>query len=249
MLFLGDSFTEGNGVLREQTFVSLVENALERRPLVARVELLNLGRGGWDTERELQAFERFLATGFEIDAVVLVYFINDATGMNSTPRLIADLHDFVSSRSGPLNRISRVYDFFDYRFRLRRMTEVTLHNYRVSFLGDEQAVLQWERSKTALAEVARVCESRGYPLGVVLFPVLFQLDEEHGLNAIYELIEQACRALDLPFLNLLPAFCGQDDRSLWVSPQDAHPNAHGHALAAAPIEDFLVRHILPASRR
>lgn len=239
VLVLGDSFTEGMQVPRDALFTEVVERSLTER-LERRIELVNLAKGGWGTVNELDALERWLEAGADPDAVLLVYFVNDATALESNPVLVEDLHRTLAQRGGALSRVSAAWDWMDWVVRKRRVARVTLRDYRASFEGDERSQHQWRRSRRALAEMAELSREREFRFGVVLFPVLAQLDGDHGLTDLYALVEEHCRGLGVPYRCLLDAFRGRDALSLWISPVNAHPNARGHAIAAGAVEEFLV---------
>ena len=85
-----------------------------------------------------------------------------------------------------------------------------------------------------------------FKLGVVLFPVLAELNPDHQLIDLYERVGEYCAELGIPYRSLLPAFMGYDAQELWVSPSNAHANAQGHAIAASAIESFLIEeHLVP----
>ena len=47
----------------------------------------------------------------------------------------------------------------------------------------------------------------------------------------------------LPYLDLLPTVTGQTPETLWVSLEDAHPNAKAFALFSEAIADWVSGHI------
>jgi len=236
---LGDSFTAGMRVPLEDLFVKRVERSLNQRAGGRRrYEILNLAQPNWDTRDELEAFRR---TGlpYQPDAVFVVFFVNDATGLDSNPLIVQRMHEEIYRREGRLNRLSRVYDWVDWQRRKRSVSRRTIESYRASFFDDEQQE-QWRESREALIELRDLARERGLPLGVVIFPMLVRLHEGHELADVYQLVADTCEELGIPVLNLLPAFLGRDEHSLWVSATNAHPNSAGNALAAGPIEAFLI---------
>jgi len=202
---------------------------------------MNVARGGWGTLTQFKTLRNLVDNGYAPDAVVVVFFVNDATHLDSNPRLMESMAQRVWQRDGWLNRVSRAYDYLDYRRRRRAVTAATVEDYRRSFLGETSAQRQWERSRKALAAMKRLADEHGFRLGLVLFPVLVELHADHGLRDVYAEVEAACAELDVPYHSLLPAFFGRDGPSLWVSPVDAHPNAEANGLVVPPLEAFLVR--------
>jgi len=74
ILFLGDSFTYGQGVNDEDTFVHLTEKNLTSDTF--SVEAINAGNQGKGTDYALRAFQIYGPT-FKPDFTVLVFFSND----------------------------------------------------------------------------------------------------------------------------------------------------------------------------
>lgn len=240
VLALGDSFTMGRRVHREDLFVKRVERGLNRRAQGRRrYEVYNLSDAGWDTQDELDAL-RDVGLDYAPDAVLVVFFLNDATGLDSNPEIVRAMHDHVNVRDGWLNRVSRAWDYVDHWRRKRDVARRTFADYRASFRGSPEARAQWERSRAALAELAALADEHDFRLGLVVFPVLLRLSGGHGLEDLYAEVETACAELGIPTLNLLSTFEGLEPRSLWIGPMNAHPNARANELAAAPIEAFLV---------
>jgi len=238
---LGDSFTEGKRVAREELFTERIEASLNERAGPGRhYELLNVAHAGWGTTNELEALEALLAAQVVPDSVLLVYFVNDATALESNPILVEALEERERRGTSVLARWSRAWAWFEWRLGARELTELTLADYRAAFDESPRAGAQWKRSKDALRALRDLARQYGFPFGVVLFPVLAQLDDSHELTDVYEQVEACCRSLGVPYRSLLPAFLGHRAQDLWVSPRNAHANAEGHAIAARAIEDFLI---------
>jgi lysophospholipase L1-like esterase len=81
--------------------------------------------------------------------------------------------------------------------------------------------------------MAAACRARGVPLVAALLPELHATGAEYPFEAEHRLLESMARARGIPLIDLrraLPA--GGDPRRLWVSADDAHPNAEAHAAYA-----------------
>ena len=79
----------------------------------------------------------------------------------------------------------------------------------------------------------------GIPVGLVVFPVLVELNKDYPFREVEELILRFGRENGLPAHDLLPAFLGQNAPDLWVSHFDQHPNEKGHLLAADSMFPFI----------
>jgi lysophospholipase L1-like esterase len=223
IIFLGDSLTLGWGVEQEQTFEHLLEAQLnEIRP----TEIINLGVGNYNTTQEVHLFID-KGVKYQPDQVVLFYFINDAEPVPQKSRFPGLGHSrlvtFYWSRLKALHaRLSPGTGFAEYYSAL----------YRDGSEG-------WARSQAALLELKQLSRTDGFELEVVLLPELHDLVDypfrkEHALVMDF-LSENGIRALDLA-----PQFANEHDpHSLWVSLDDAHPNARAHRLIADYSLDFI----------
>ena len=236
ILFVGDSFTYGRGVEESRIFASVAGARLSADG--RSVEVLNISKPGWDTADEVDALEK---TGlrYHPDLVVLVFFLNDATHLDSNPVIAWRMNRELWNRPGTLNRISRLYDTLDYTLRKRRITEETLRDYRESYLGSGNATQGWERCRAAFERGRDLCAANGARMAVVIFPMLVRLGPDYPFRDIHEQVVAACRELGLPVLDLLGAFEGRDGPSLWLSPDNSHPGTEGHAIAGEAIAAFL----------
>jgi hypothetical protein len=76
LLMLGDSFTEGNGVEREQTFSALIQALLDRDGLGARWQVVNAGIGSYSPLLEY-LYLRNGGLDFQPNVVVLNFDLSD----------------------------------------------------------------------------------------------------------------------------------------------------------------------------
>ena len=224
VMFLGDSLTLGWGVAKEDTFEHLLERDLDQR---SPTEVINLGVGNYNTTQELHLF---LDKGLEYDPdlVVLFYFINDAEPVPQR------------SRFPGLGRL-RVATFYWSRTRELRSRlsggGPSFQEYYSALYADDAA--GWVRSREALATLARTSREHGFDFRVVLLPELHGLDP-YLFSAEHALVVGALRELGVPALDLAPHFEGEKDPlALWVSLDDAHPNARAHRLIANYSLEFI----------
>jgi len=237
VLFLGDSFTYGKGIEEKGIFASVAGERLGEA-LNRKVEVLNLSRPGWDTVDEIDALEK---TGlrYRPDLVVLVFFLNDATHLDSNPVIAWRMNREIWNRDGALNRVSRLYDTLDYVLRKKRVTEETIRDYRESYMGDAETTGRWERCQKAFERGRDLCAASGAKMAVVIFPMLIRLGPDYPFRDVHEQVRATCERLGLPVLDLLASFEGRDGPSLWISPENSHPGKEGHATAGRAIAVFL----------
>jgi lysophospholipase L1-like esterase len=223
LIFLGDSLTLGWGVEKQQTFEHRLEQQLSREQ---PTEVINLGVGNYNTTQEVHLF---LAKGlrYRPDQVVLFYFINDAEPVPQR------------SRFPGLGR-TRVVTFFWSRIKALISQLSDAPGYREFYASlYREGSPGWARSRESLTLLRDVAREEGFDLRVVLLPELHELDP-YAFEREHALVADFVRGLGVPVLDLAPAFRGQDPQSLWVSRDDAHPNARAHGLIADYTRDFLL---------
>jgi hypothetical protein len=75
---------------------------------------------------------------------------------------------------------------------------------------------------------------------VVLIPDSVQLDDSH-MQAVNRFVEQACREIGVPFVDVTPALEAEEDhRSLYLFPLDAHNSPKGLRLIAQTIANKII---------
>jgi hypothetical protein len=239
LIVLGDSFTMGEWVPLEELFVTRLERALNESPGARPAEVISLALGGMDTRQEVTLLRR-QGLAYAPDAVLLVFFVNDATNLDSNPAVVRRLAAELEQRRPPLGGWSVALDRLHEWWVRRRVTRTMLRDYRDSFFGSPDQQLQWERCKKALAGLKRLSIEHRFAVGVAIFPLLLDLSDGHPLRGVYREVARTCEQLGIPAVDLFDVFRGQQAESLWVAPRDSHPNARANALVVPALERFVV---------
>ncbi len=234
VLFVGDSFTFGEGVRDGDTFVAAVGRAVATD--AGPVAVLNAGVPGYGTFEEALRLPALLER-FRPRVVVVVVTPNDAIHVSASREQGDDLLRY-GDRDDDGLRLAAL---------LRRVAgsaarERETERWYLSYYTGEQSAA-WRRMRVGLREMHAMASRAGASFAVVYFPLLHRL-EDGPLDPIRDLVRDACAADDVPFLDLGEAFVGLAGRDLWVHPADHHPNARAHAAAARAMTPF-VRHLMP----
>ncbi len=227
LVFLGDSLTFGWGVPQDETFAALLERRLSES---APTEVLNFGIGNYNTSQETALFlEKGLA--YRPDEVVVFYFVNDA---EPTPKM---------SPWWWLARL-RITTFYWSRIKAlwaRLFPGKTYREYYAGLYADDQP--GWAETKRAFLALAEACREHGIKLRAVILPELHSLDP-YPFGREHEMVAEFLRAHGIPVLDLAPAFRDvAEPHSLWVSLDDAHPNARAHRMIADLTLPFLAEEV------
>jgi lysophospholipase L1-like esterase len=230
IIFLGDSFTFGTGVRLEDTFVKQVERLLNQAGAAREYQAINFGVPGYDTREEVLLLEH-KCPKFSPDLVVIVMFLNDGHGGYSDEVFNVDVDE-----ADALARISRIYRALRLAARRGDAEQELIESWSSSFRDDSPS---WAGIRKALKRAADLSREGEFDLAVVIFPVMYWLDESYPFQDAHATIAAYVESLGLPVLDLFPAFRGEDGPSLWVHASNQHPNERGHAIAGRAISEFL----------
>jgi lysophospholipase L1-like esterase len=239
---LGDSFTWGDKIAEvDSAWPGQLELLLSRGSSMPW-EVFNLGQRGWTTANEAEMLRR-LGWQLDPDVVVWQFFVNDTyasqpnfgrDGEQWRRLLPARLREHAAGRSVTLYLLERVVN------QSQRGADA-MAMYGPLF---DPAFPGWRQFEAALAEVADSATARRTPVVFVLWPAYVPgswTAESYPLRALYQQVGAAARRAGLRVLDLTPFYAeaGGEWRRWWALPWDSHPNAEGHALAAAAIARYI----------
>jgi lysophospholipase L1-like esterase len=252
IVMLGDSITKGTGVELGKTFSDRLEDMLNRKISALkpglRYEVMNFGVGGYNIESEIETLKVY-ALKYDPDVVVLNYFFNDNEEYSFNYWFFLDKND---STPAEKNLVYQYYLKSD-SFNLQR---ILLHSHLYTFcLVRVYNVLRlWANVKSdhsnrragviqeKLKELKELSRTKKFKVLVCMHPTLNYDTVKSDPN--YDATARAAQALDLPCLDLSRAYRerSSDPGVFLLDPGDkAHPNAAGHNLIAAAIQDELER--------
>ncbi len=251
ILGIGDSFTFGEGVKEEDTFLSRLQSHLSAQNPDKAFEVINAGTSGYNTQDEVISLtNRWIK--LTPDLVILTFTMNDG---------YAD-DEFADSALGPL-----IMGLQDGRTRLpgqgaestsklltwglnlierkknsNKIIDIYLSQYTNKPLLEGY---DWENSKKNFEAANNAIEAVKGRLIIVIFPELFRLNDHYPFQKIHEKVSAEAKRQGIPVLDLLPFFQSYKSEDLWVHPTDHHPNEVAHGIAAQAIFDFVTKNIKP----
>jgi len=229
---VGDSFTWGAGIERNERFSNLLEQFLG-----SRYEVFNFGVPGNNMPQHLAVLDTALTV--QPDFVLLQLYINDfETQYMQRPHSYPLLPE---SLNGRLSQSSLVYDLLQDKWtELQQafgISEGYVH-YMDRNLRDENGLSRRESFGNLKAFFERT-HAAGIGVGAVLFPETDALGpngSQYPFKYLHDGVRQACIDERVQCLDLLPLFSTfRDPRAAWVSAFDAHPNAMANRRAAYEI--------------
>ena len=238
VVFVGDSFTEAQGVEEKKSLVRLVEGAL--RQDASTLEVWNLGVRGHDFPDLENLFEA--ALDLSPDVVLFSMILNDGDRDQQLTRNWPRLNDWIMVRQenpGWLPRYSHLAAFVADRYAQYQVSRDTTAWYRALYSDENRD--GWMRTRAAISRIERRCRERGARFGIALWPLLVGLETgaQYPFEAAHAQIRKGIERSGIPFLDLLKDLQGRDSASLWVHPSDLHPNEIAQALVTPSVTDFV----------
>jgi len=264
---LGDSVAFGQELPQDRTLASQLEAQLEAAGLA--VEVVNLGVPGYDTVSAVRLFES-LGLGLGPRAVVLALSLNDHDVTPQYSPFGILVRKELERRAPELTDHSEFLTLLRWTWRwmrgelavqMMRASEArhegppgappafvnapavvaSVRDQRLAFYRDPPAAY-WDRMRAALAQLGRVCDAHGLALVVAIFPESYQIGTGAPDLVPQRRLADACREAGIPCLDLQPAFARAGG---FLFHDVSHPNAAGHAVAAAEIAGALRPRLAP----
>ena len=258
---LGDSFTFGMGVELAQTFTKQLQSQLSGQG--DSVDVLNFGVIGYQLWQYLELLDRRVP-GHDVNLVIVALFMDDIISPLPPETLIAR-NPFAEQRSDKFDRLylwnmlRNISTRLDTRYRYQRGHDYLLGiQERKAYIGGRKADHSYYKAQTgqldgtiyadlgtAIRRLANWSRQHHIPLLAALIPDASQLNEPDRQDVNRRLAD-LMEAVNLPFLDLTPAFEAQrDPQSLFLFPLDAHTSPQGHRLIARQLADHdLVRSVV-----
>ena len=173
------------------------------------------------------------------DAVFAIFFLRCGTSLPTSLKFNKRLIRPIQERyeAFPLQN-SALATFIYQRIAWRDYTTAFEQRLRASYLGTNEDQAVWLEQQVHLSNIAKRCRSRSIPFLLVIFPLLIDLDD-YDFHDVEAEIERFAQSADIPTRSLTPSFLGKDAPTLWVAPNNQHPNELGHQIAADGLRPYL----------
>ena len=163
------------------------------------VDVINGGIPGSLTQDWLDLWFR-VGDRFDPDVVLVVFFLRDGTQMRSIPGFFGRIRKEITNR----NRRSSLYQkSFLYRLLRDRIDQASIttsytRRFQESFVGDWEQTREWRAAKRNLLQIRGLAERRSAVVGLVIFPMLVELNEDNPFRVICDEIEAFANDSKIP---------------------------------------------------
>ena len=236
LLFLGDSFTYGQGIpnVRDR-FTNLLRARLDRDAKTRdKYVVSNLSMPGTDFAWTEALLQQLFADQRRVDVAIHVMCLNDIEIFHQ--QFMAFNEELDVLRNCPPTFLLRETYFLNWvYFRCLVLTRRDVRNY-YSFVKDYYAGPAWTRLLKMLDHISDLCRKNDSRFVLVIFPFLHNLGPDYPFQEAHEQIMAACRERDIVCLDLLPVLRAQADKGLMVNSFDAHPNERAQRIVAEELQ-------------
>lgn len=203
------------------------------------MRVINLGIPGYNTAQATASL-REISSKISVDAVLLGYHLNDiqepytfsAEDSGGIPGMLFGLREHLHVLRVIMPQAARLARAIGWD--LKTTSSVEIDHY----VGNSQA---WQKNKQNLLDLAALAHELDAKLAVVVLPYIIQLNDRHPPRPAYDEIVSFLESEGIPAVSAFDYFMGMNERGLWVSMFDGHPNAEGHQIMASAATDLLGR--------
>ena len=248
ILGLGDSFTFGQEVPREKTFLKKLEKRLNESGGI-KYEVINMGMRGHNTVQELELFQKE-GIKYHPDLVLLNFVINDPEVTDYQRRYRRVRLIPWPALDSHLTMKSNLYFLAKKRLNnfLARHHLIDNYNEYCFKLFSPDTNKYWPDFVNALQRFSELSREHNVPvIFVFLTNVASVRNGEYRYRSAHETVMQVVESL-FPVIELYPRFLelNMNSDELSISPHDGHPNSFSHTIFSDGIyEALLTMRLLP----
>lgn len=244
ILLLGDSFTFGHGIADGRNrFGDIIERRLNAvTPGGPHFHVYNAATEGSNPGVWLESLRTLLPV-YNPQSVIAVFFLRDGTGLGTSFVFFKSVFQlFTSQVAGRLwYRASSIGKWIGDLGVKRRFSEYYIRLMKAPYVGRRSQRQFWLMQQRYLLAIRDACRRNGADFRLVIFPMLFGLESGYQFRDVEDEIARFAREAGIPVFSLTPSFLGKRSRSLWISPNDQHPNELGNRIAADALYPYLKR--------
>lgn len=231
VLVVGSSITMGWGVEYDSVFTQRWEKKLNEGQDSIYYNIYNSGIGNYNTQKEEILFN-YNFDDVKPDEVILHYYLNDAEILPS-------------GNSNFFVRNSYLCAFLYVRIK----QFAVMSNQKYSSLGEYYLNLYqedsqgWKEARQAIEKMAKTCDEAGVKFTVVVQPDLHDVNSGSNQEKCHAIINKFLNDKGIANIDLFKSFQTQigsaHPTSIWVNPDDSHPNDFGHqVIYKALLEEY-----------
>lgn len=229
VLVIGDSYTEGAGVPRDQRFTNLLEERLRKSHSGA--EVYNAGACGLDTFGEADVLDR-IGDKIQPDIVVVGYCLNDSEG-EAQPVTAAPpvLDPFM---------LGTVQSYAWYRWTVvRNKFDPQILSYSDKLFTDHAPSSPgWQRVLKGMDRIASWCDQRRVRRVMIVFPCFFPGADRH--RQLMDQVVAAASGRGFETRSTLDDFDGRWGQ-MSVSDIDWHPGPSAQPIIARKLAEMIAK--------
>ncbi len=255
LVILGDSVLNGHGVKMEEVWAKQLEYRLNEGGGTPHFEVIMLAIGALNTKQEAHLLE-VEGMKYDPDLILVGYVLNDpepgmsSQGARERREHMGAFHKFkqMLKLSSVVFHSVRLIDSLIWRLQVAIGRNDSSHYIDRDYFGVlHESDEQWADVVAAFGKIRELADPECTPVGLVIFPVIFQLDN-YPWEDVHSQVREAAAAVGFRVLDLLETYRAYPEADTRIGRGDhVHPNALGHRIAGDAVAKWLVaENLLPA---
>lgn len=235
LVFLGDSFTFGQGVDEPDRFTDRVAAALEQTRRW-EFDVHNMGGCGYGTPEVLSVLKGLLEKDARVDIAVYSVCLNDIEYQSPKTQGVNERRHL----SKPSFFLFRDTYFFNMLyFRSFQFTNPEIRDY-FKFVEEYYDGEPWRKMQDQLEDLCTLCRQHDVDLRIAVFPFLHNLGPDYPFRDAHHKIVEFFRTRGIRVIDLEPIYLPHVAEGLTANRFDAHPSPRAHEIAADAIQTQLL---------
>jgi hypothetical protein len=234
IIVLGDSFTDDSCVKNEDVWPKKLERLLNMSNFSLEFEVLNMGRGGAGTWKEVEIFKKY-GLQFQPDMVILQYFYDDF--ISPEVRIKAgELWEKYKNHEYELDE-KTMKNINEKNFSEEEISELIYGIVLTDYLSKTDIEKEFEKwVKHPLLELINITKTENISLLVIIIPDF--LGKQEGKN---DELKNILFENEIPFYDLSDYLLQFPFSSVVRSTSDGHLTPMGHEIVANKTFDILIK--------
>lgn len=218
LLILGDSFAFGFKVDQNKTMDANLRE---------KYDVVNGSEVNWSIHQQADLYQK-LKEIKKFDFVIVAHVLNDI--------------EFPASENKGSPFVWLHYNSYAIRL-IRPVLEAFSENTHIENIKKAYSPnnKNWVDYFLTLSELKKNVEADNGKLGVLIFPWMVDFSN-YPFQEAHKNIGHQLKAMDIPYIDLLPLYSTHSNQDLIVSQTDLHPNDKAQSLSAKALDQFISTH-------
>ena len=263
VLAIGDSFTYGQGVYLEDTYIKRLERRLKTRN-EREVFGINLGKSGIDVsivhhilQSKISSYRpKLVVYGYVLNDMLIEHSKTGLTQLNTFQRddgATLPINDLINKRVTLVNKLKNTQEkhaftwsylvrHYQYLREQEELTKNTIKHYQDIHSKDKNPI-GIKKTINHIVQMKRLSQESGSNFVVMIMPIFFNTDGDYPFSEAHTQISSELETQNIEYIDLLDDFRVHKADAMWVHEIDQHPNELAHKIITDRLESWIIENL------